>query len=92
MFDWKGFLLILVPLAMLLTERHGRSLRRRKGNVFEENLESCTPIYPVSHLLLLGSLKLNLVTKVNVAMCVVLLWKRKQGQNLAGRPQKSWPY
>ena len=60
--------------------------------MFEENLESCTPIYPVSHLLLLGSLKLNLVTKVNVAMCVVLLWKRKQGQNLAGRPQKSWPY
>ena len=55
--------------------------------MFEENLESCTPIYPMSHLLLLVSLKLNLVTKVNVAMCVVLLWKRKQGQKLAGRPQ-----
>ena len=28
--DWKGFLSILVPLAMLLTERNGGSLGRRK--------------------------------------------------------------
>ena len=39
--------------------------------MFKENLGSCTPIYPMSHLLLLVSLKLNLVTKVNVPMCVV---------------------
>ena len=39
-----------------------------------------------------GEFELNFVTKINVAMCVLLLWKRKQGQYLAGRPQKSWPY
>ena len=29
-FDWKGFLSILVPLGMLQTEQPGRRLRRRK--------------------------------------------------------------
>ena len=29
-FDWKGFLSILVPLGMLQTEQHGRRLRSRK--------------------------------------------------------------
>ena len=78
---------------MLLTERHGRHLRRRKWGAFQENpTESCTPIDPMSHLLLLVSLKLNFVRKINVAMCVLLLWKRKQGQYLAGRPQRSWLY
>ena len=92
-FDWKGFLSILVPLGMLQTEQPGRRLRRRNWNSLQETpTESCTPIDPMSHLLLLVSLKLNFVTKINVATSVLLLWERKQGQYLAGRPQKSWPY
>ena len=34
---------------------------------------------PMSHLLLLVSLKLKFVIKIKVAMCVLLLWRRKKG-------------
>ena len=45
---------------------------------FKDPTEGSTPMDPTSHLLLLVSLKLNFATKINITMCVLLLWKRKQ--------------
>ena len=50
---------------------------------------SCTPVDPMSLSLLLVSLNLNFVTKINVSVSVLLLWKIKQEQYSARRPQKS---